>query len=228
VSQQRAHSSITKTRNSFRAFFNARKPRPFWKEMQAVRQEVPSTDYALMCTVTEDNSAYPFPGLGNTFPRDAKLVPNYRFQHLRPLDLTRESALQVARINYQAQNVADALKKRLSERGEIHDTAHDSNQPSGFDTLIEDWRKYLINELDHVRKDIIQIKSQTHPGGLIQANWRTVLAPFATGSAVIADGRRLEHIKMQHRKVAALDMETFGLYFAAHESTTSMKHYFSV
>jgi hypothetical protein len=78
--------------------------------MQAVRQEVPSTDYALMCTVTEDNSAYPFPGLGNTFPRDAKLVPNYRFQHLRPLDLTRESALQVARINYQAQNVADALK----------------------------------------------------------------------------------------------------------------------
>jgi hypothetical protein len=110
VSQQRAHSSITKTRNSFRAFFNARKPRPFWKEMQAVRQEVPSTDYALMCTVTEDNSAYPFPGLGNTFPRDAKLVPNYRFQHLRPLDLTRESALQVARINYQAQNVADALK----------------------------------------------------------------------------------------------------------------------
>jgi hypothetical protein len=78
--------------------------------MQAVRQEIPSTDYALICTVTEDNSAYPFPGLGNTFPRDAKLVPNYRFQNLRPLDLTRECALQVARINYHAQNVADALK----------------------------------------------------------------------------------------------------------------------
>jgi adenosylhomocysteine nucleosidase len=57
---------------------------------------------------------------------------------------------------------------------------------------------------------------------------RGLLAPFATGSAVIADSRRLEHIKMQHRKVAALDMETFGLYFAAHESTTSMEHFFSV
>ena len=57
---------------------------------------------------------------------------------------------------------------------------------------------------------------------------KCLLAPFATGSAVIADDRRLEHIKMQHRKVAALDMETFGLYFSAHESTTSMKHFFSV
>lgn len=57
---------------------------------------------------------------------------------------------------------------------------------------------------------------------------KSVLAPFATGSAVIADDRRLEHIIMQHRKVAALDMETFGLYFAAHELATSMKHFFSI
>jgi adenosylhomocysteine nucleosidase len=55
-----------------------------------------------------------------------------------------------------------------------------------------------------------------------------VLAPFATGSAVIADAQRLKHIDQQHRKVAALDMETFGLYFAAHERSDAIKHFFSV
>ncbi len=54
------------------------------------------------------------------------------------------------------------------------------------------------------------------------------LAPAATGSAVIADASRLEHIKLQHRKVAALDMETFGVYFACHESCRSIQHYFSI
>lgn len=54
------------------------------------------------------------------------------------------------------------------------------------------------------------------------------LAPAVTGSAVIADAARLEHIKVQHRKVAALDMETFGVYFACHESYWSIRHYFSI
>ncbi|WP_315781537.1 MULTISPECIES: response regulator [unclassified Bradyrhizobium] len=53
------------------------------------------------------------------------------------------------------------------------------------------------------------------------------LAPFVTGSAVIADARRLAHIEQQHRKIAALDMETFGVYFAAHEAPTNPKHFFS-
>jgi nucleoside phosphorylase len=57
---------------------------------------------------------------------------------------------------------------------------------------------------------------------------KPVLAPFVTGSAVIADSQKLAHIEKQHRKVAALDMETFGLYFAAHEAPTSLQHYFSV
>ncbi|WP_139017470.1 5'-methylthioadenosine/S-adenosylhomocysteine nucleosidase, partial [Bradyrhizobium sp. STM 3809] len=53
------------------------------------------------------------------------------------------------------------------------------------------------------------------------------LAPFVTGSAVIADSQRLTHIEQQHRKIAALDMETFGIYFAAHESPNSPRHFFS-
>lgn len=57
---------------------------------------------------------------------------------------------------------------------------------------------------------------------------RAILAPFATGSAVIADAGRLAHIEKQHRKVAALDMETFGVYFAAHETPSEIEHYFSI
>jgi adenosylhomocysteine nucleosidase len=57
---------------------------------------------------------------------------------------------------------------------------------------------------------------------------KPILAPFATGSAVIADERRLKHIEKQHRKFAALDMETFGLYFAAHEAVSVPEHFFSI
>ncbi|ABD08014.1 response regulator receiver domain protein [Rhodopseudomonas palustris HaA2] len=52
------------------------------------------------------------------------------------------------------------------------------------------------------------------------------LAPFATGSAVIADGRRLEYVRDQHRKVAGLDMEVFGFHRAVELSGQSI-HSFS-
>jgi adenosylhomocysteine nucleosidase len=57
---------------------------------------------------------------------------------------------------------------------------------------------------------------------------KPALAPFATGSAVIADEPRLRHIEQQHRKLAAIDMETYGLYFAAHQNEFSNQHFFSI
>jgi adenosylhomocysteine nucleosidase len=57
---------------------------------------------------------------------------------------------------------------------------------------------------------------------------QAILAPFVTGSAVIADAKKLAHIEIQHRKIAGLDMETFGLYFAAHETPASLQHFFSI
>jgi nucleoside phosphorylase len=55
-----------------------------------------------------------------------------------------------------------------------------------------------------------------------------ILAPFGTGSAVIADSARLKHVQVQHRKVAALDMEAFGVYYASHESSFPVEHFFCV
>ena len=54
------------------------------------------------------------------------------------------------------------------------------------------------------------------------------LCPFVSGSAVIADEKRLSHIEKQHRKLGGLDMEAFGLYFSCHESSCYIEHYFAV
>jgi adenosylhomocysteine nucleosidase len=54
------------------------------------------------------------------------------------------------------------------------------------------------------------------------------LAPAVTGSAVIADSQRLDHIIVQHRKIAAIDMETYGVYYACHEAIWHVDHYLSI
>lgn len=41
------------------------------------------------------------------------------------------------------------------------------------------------------------------------------IAPFASGSSVIASGERMLEIKSQHRKATGLDMEMYGVYQAA-------------
>lgn len=54
------------------------------------------------------------------------------------------------------------------------------------------------------------------------------LVPMATGSAVIADDQKLHHIRAQHRQVSALDMETYGVYFACHQQNSKVDHFFSM
>lgn len=62
---------------------------------------------------------------------------------------------------------------RLLELSAVHDVPeHYASGPSirGF---VDEWRRYLTLELDHVRKEIIQLKTDAHPQGLIRATWRT-------------------------------------------------------
>jgi hypothetical protein len=110
VASQRPLSAVSKVQNSFRPFFKALKKRPFWKEMQSVRQQTLPADYARICTVTEDNPAYPFPGIGNTFPALERTVPNSSFRSLKPLTAPVELALQVARLNHHKAKLAAALQ----------------------------------------------------------------------------------------------------------------------
>src|SRR5258708_851647 len=100
MSNTSSTSATTKARNNLRPFFRSRKPQPFWKQLQSVRQETAPEDYAAVCPIVESNPAYPFPGFGNTFPTSELFVPNNRFSRMRPLTLVREVALQVTRLNY--------------------------------------------------------------------------------------------------------------------------------
>jgi nucleoside phosphorylase/CheY-like chemotaxis protein len=54
------------------------------------------------------------------------------------------------------------------------------------------------------------------------------VAPSVSGSAVVADEARIAHIAPQHRKLSALDMETFGIYSAAVEADWFVDYYFSL
>src|ERR1019366_4083501 len=49
---------------------------------------------------------------------------------------------------------------------------------------------------------------------------KIVIGPMATGSAVIASSERMAEIETQHRKMAGLDMEMYGIYKAAELSAT--------
>lgn len=61
---------------------------------------------------------------------------------------------------------------KLSEIGELHEKIHNTGDISGVPNLALEYRKYLVSELDHVRRDVIQIKNDKHPQGLIQASWK--------------------------------------------------------
>ena len=54
------------------------------------------------------------------------------------------------------------------------------------------------------------------PSGMHRPNVTApvLIGPVATGSAVVADPSKLAHISQQHRKLSAIDMETFALYYS--------------
>ena len=77
--------------------------------MQTVRRETPPSEYSAILAITEDNAAYPFPGLGNTFPKSERTIPNSGFLGLEAIEVSRELALQLARLNHHAPKLAGAL-----------------------------------------------------------------------------------------------------------------------
>jgi hypothetical protein len=127
VLRQRPLSATSRAKNSLRPFFNlrkeqsfnSRKDQSFWKQIQTVRQETGQGDYPAVCNVVEDNRAYPFPGLGNTFPTEEGMTPNPAFGLLKPLKLSSEFALQIARLNHHSVKVKSALESLADINGHL-------------------------------------------------------------------------------------------------------------
>lgn len=47
------------------------------------------------------------------------------------------------------------------------------------------------------------------------------IVPISSGSAVIADDKKMQEIGLHHRKMAGLEMEMYAMYEAAHQSSSS-------
>uniref|UniRef100_E6VQ19 Response regulator receiver domain-containing protein n=1 Tax=Rhodopseudomonas palustris (strain DX-1) TaxID=652103 RepID=E6VQ19_RHOPX len=77
----------------------------------------------------------------------------------------------------------------------------------------------LIDQVDLLADLEASFRGSTRPSQRVAPK----LAPFATGSAVIASEARLSSVKDQHRKVAGLDMEVFGFHRAVELSGQTPK-----
>lgn len=98
--------------------------------------------------------------------------------------------------------------------------------PTGFES-----EQYQIDLSESLRQTLSQIASndavlatlytEISQSGIDPINPQ--LCTFVSGSAVIAAKEKIEEIKTQHRKMAGLDMEAFGLLQAATLSKNSIK-----
>lgn len=102
-------SGLSAARNLVRPFFNQRKVKPHWKQIQAIRGIVTEENAAQILAITEGKAHFPFPGLGNTFPVSPERLPYGGFRRLTALTERRELQLQIARLNHHAEQVAQAL-----------------------------------------------------------------------------------------------------------------------
>ena len=69
------------------------------------------------------------------------------------------------------------------------------------------------------------VKGAKYKEGLLEDSIRfesIVIAPMSTGSAVIASSERMEQVGTQHRKMAGVDMEMYGVYKAAELSAQNL------
>lgn len=149
MSNNKKPSSEANIRNSLRPFFRAKKKKPYWKQLQAIRVETPLIDYSVIYGIVESSPNYPFAGLGNTYPSDCKEVPNGKLHGLKPLALNRELALQVGRLNYHAEKLSFAL----NSLGEIVRDLCDSNYSSAETKILEHKSKYG-NSLAILKKEM--------------------------------------------------------------------------
>jgi nucleoside phosphorylase len=72
--------------------------------------------------------------------------------------------------------------------------------------------------LDRIKKGLFETELK---------NSKIILGPISSGSAVIADADKMAEIGLQHRKMAALEMEMYSFYEAARQSLC-MPLYFGV
>ncbi|WP_294210579.1 hypothetical protein [uncultured Sphingomonas sp.] len=150
-----SRSKLVQARNALRPFFrNPRQPSR-WKQFQTIRQTASASELPELMQLMEQNPAYGFPGLGNTYPTNSETIPDTALIRLSPLHLNREIKIQIARINHHAEKLTDALLS-MSELNELllKRSSDDFNLASEvhkgrFGLSVALMRKELLASLQH-------------------------------------------------------------------------------
>jgi len=74
--------------------------------------------------------------------------------------------------------------------------------------------------IEALKKDVT-LKRNEFPGEAEELEFKVIMAPTSSGSAVVADDSMLENIQDQHRKMTAFEMESYALYESARQSLKS-------
>ena len=99
-------------------------------------------------------------------------------------------------------------------------------EPNPEQVELENSIVHLINELKSDRKLLSEIKESFKPNPSDKqpdANLKLFLGPMASGSAVVADEKKVASIRRKNRKLIGIDMETFGVYYSAKSYSTDNK-----
>ncbi|MPN09644.1 5'-methylthioadenosine/S-adenosylhomocysteine nucleosidase [bioreactor metagenome] len=91
-------------------------------------------------------------------------------------------------------------------------------EPNPEQIELDDSIVHIINEIK-TDKTLLQT---IHHGFTVtnndlkpDANLKVFMGPFASGSAVLADKKKIDSIRRNNRKLIGIDMETFGVFYAA-------------
>ena len=97
--------------------------------------------------------------------------------------------------------------------------AHDGFKIEHYDVCLEINVRTAISQFIDRLGNALEYKTDLIEDAIVFAGM--IIAPMATGSAVIANYEKLASIQLQHRKIAALDMEMYGVYKAAQLSAAN-------
>ncbi|MBX7047307.1 MAG: hypothetical protein K1X86_15865 [Ignavibacteria bacterium] len=76
---------------------------------------------------------------------------------------------------------------------------------------------HLINELKSDKKMLEKVENnftESTTDKKSNTSLKVFLGPLASGSAVLADKKKLDKLRVNYRKLIGIDMETFGVYYA--------------
>ncbi|MBY2914131.1 hypothetical protein [Rhizobium leguminosarum] len=107
---KRGMDQVGLVRNSLRPLFGAKKTSSLYKNLNTVRSVINAANANQILSLVESKQHFPFPGLGNTFPKDPASIPILFFRNIKQLSEPKEITIQISRANHYGSALADSLR----------------------------------------------------------------------------------------------------------------------